>query len=119
MNITFHQMGTAEWTLEMLLIVLAVITVITAIGAIFLAFDSWFLQEKEGTGTVIDMRFTDEYFAGRAYIPENWELHLQVGDLQEWISVSKKFYGSVSKGKVIPVVYGSGRFSNYTYLKGV
>ena len=100
---------------------------------LFVAVDSWFLPRKRREGRVVGKAFTPAHTeiimiysaATLTSLPhpihyqDEWSVSVDVAGKQGAISVSEKFFDSVSKGDAMLAEYVLGRFSRRFYIRGL
>ena len=104
-----------------------------AVWGVFIAADSWCLPRKRRDGRVVGKAFTPAHTeiimiytaATLTRVPhpicyqDEWLVSVDVDGKQDSMSVSEKFFDSVSEGDAMLTEYVLGRFSRRFYVKGL
>lgn len=97
---------------------------------VFVAADSWFIDEREGTAEICGHRYSPAWVQ-TVYVsngngsggwtqviphPESWAVVLQMGGLSDSVTVSERTHDEAQTGQKVPVRYRKGRFSGDLYI---
>ena len=101
------------------------------IWGVLTALDSWFLPRQDGEGRVIGKKFDRSHVElipvstgnTSTIIPvhhgDEWSLHIQVGDQDDWIGVTEECYSETKKQDRVKVTYVIGRISGSLYVRDI
>lgn len=115
-----------DWPLGTFVATLIILFVLVLIGAIlyglFTAADSWFLQRKNKEGLLIGKTFIPAhttYTTNPIYHSDEWSVIVDVDGERGSLSVSRKFYNSLTEDDSLTVSYVSGRMTGRLYVKSI
>lgn len=127
----FIDMLRGDWSDKLLALLISACLALLlwlACWGIFVAADSWFISDSDGTAEVCGRNHTAAWTqvivhsTGKStwtqvvYHPESWTVRMQMGRLAASVSVSEHTYDTVMTGQQVPVRYRRGRFSDDLYI---
>ncbi len=127
----FIEMFRGDWLEKLLALLIAVCVAAVlwlACWGVFVAADSWFIADRDGTAEVCGRNHTAAWTqvivhsTGKStwtqviYHPESWHVTMRMDRLADSVSVSEHTYDSVRTGEQVPVRYRRGRFSDDLYI---
>ena len=121
-----------DWLDKLTPILVATLVAITALvlcGLIFIAADSWFVSDRDGTAEVCGRDYTAAWiqtiqhsdgnggtYPQVIYHPPNWTIKMKMGDEPCGVNVSEHDYNTVRTGETVRVRYRRGRISGGIYI---
>jgi hypothetical protein len=90
----------------------------------YVACDSWFLDDTEGTAEVQGRAYSPDHYqtmwySTMTYPSGSWTLFLQMRGQADGVSVNEAAYRTVADGTRLGVLYRKGRFSDWLYITEV
>ncbi len=134
---TMIRWGICDWPLGTIVMIILLVSVLISIWLIleglFLVLDSWFLKPSRKVGRVVKKRFTPSHTkmilipnaATKTSMPHfvtepaNWSVWVRLDGKQDSVSVSKKFFNTLSENSLVMTKYVIGRFSGNLYIRTV
>jgi hypothetical protein len=96
---------------------------------VFVAADSWFIDDREGTAEVCGHNYSPAWiqtiyhsngngggWTQFIHHPESWAVVMRMGELSDSVTVSQRTHDEAQTGQKVPVRYRKGRFSDGLYI---
>lgn len=128
----FLDMLKGDWLerlMALLMAACAALVILLVCWGVFVAADSWFIDDQDGTAEVCGHNYcpawvqTIYHSDGKGggwtqfiYHPESWEVVMRIGELSDSVCVSQRTHDEARTGQQVSVRFRKGRFSDGLYI---